>query len=63
MAPAELKELKEQLKVYEKNYPTHDLELVAVIFALTYDAIIFMVFMWKCSLITIVFSMYMVRRA
>ncbi|WMV32498.1 hypothetical protein MTR67_025883 [Solanum verrucosum] len=52
MAPVELKELKEQLKVHEKNYPTHDLELVAVIFALKYDAIIFMVFMWKCSPIT-----------
>lgn len=23
-----------QLKIYEKNYPTHDLELAAVIFAL-----------------------------
>ena len=23
-----------QLKVYEKNYPTHDLELVVVVFAL-----------------------------
>ncbi|KAH0652537.1 hypothetical protein KY289_030215 [Solanum tuberosum] len=56
MAPAELKELKEQLKVHEKNYPTHDLELVAVIFALKYEAIIFMVFMWKCSPITRVFN-------
>ncbi|KAH0755813.1 hypothetical protein KY290_026083 [Solanum tuberosum] len=63
MAPAELKKLKEQLKMHEKNYPTHDLELVAVIFALTYDAIIFMVFMWKCSPITRVFSMYMVRKS
>ncbi|KAH0717058.1 hypothetical protein KY285_013089 [Solanum tuberosum] len=63
MAPAELKELKEQLKVHEKNYPTHDLELVAVIFALKYDAIIFMVFMWKCSPITRVFSMYLVRKS
>ncbi|KAH0652534.1 hypothetical protein KY289_030212 [Solanum tuberosum] len=63
MAPAELKELKEQLKVHEKNYPTHDLELVAVIFALKYEAIIFMVFMWKCSPITRVFSMYMVRKS
>ncbi|KAH0698844.1 hypothetical protein KY284_013059 [Solanum tuberosum] len=62
MAPAELKELKEQLKVHEKNYPTHDLELVAVIFALKYDVIIFMVFLWKCSPITRVFSMYMVRK-
>ncbi|KAH0658156.1 hypothetical protein KY289_026904 [Solanum tuberosum] len=56
MAPAELKKLKEQLKVHENNYPTHDLELVAVIFSLKYNAIIFMLFMWKCSPITKVFK-------
>ncbi|WMV49229.1 hypothetical protein MTR67_042614 [Solanum verrucosum] len=50
-----------QLKVHEKNYPTHDLELVAVIFALKYDAIVFIVFMWKCSPITRVFNMCLVR--
>ncbi|KAH0738137.1 hypothetical protein KY290_036842 [Solanum tuberosum] len=41
-----------QLTVHEKNYPTHDLELAAVVFSLKYSAIIFIVFMWMCSPIT-----------
>ena len=32
-----------QLKVREKNYPTHDLELAAVVFAFKYGGIIFLV--------------------
>ena len=34
-----------QLKVHEKNYPTHDLELVVVVFSSEDDTITFMVFM------------------
>ena len=33
----------QQLKNHERNYPTHDIELVAIVFALKYDAIIYMV--------------------
>ena len=31
-----------QLKPHENNYPTHDLELVAIVFALKYGNTIFM---------------------
>ena len=34
-----------QLKIHEKNYPTHDLELDAVVFSLKYGDITFMVCM------------------
>ena len=30
-----------QLKSHEKNYPTHDLELAAIVFALKYGEITF----------------------
>ena len=32
-----------QLKKHERNYPTHDLEMAAVVFALKYGGIICMV--------------------
>ena len=41
-----------QLKVHEKNYPTHDLELAAVVFALKFGDTIYMVSMWMFSRIT-----------
>ncbi|WMV46609.1 hypothetical protein MTR67_039994 [Solanum verrucosum] len=41
-----------QLKVHEKNYPTRDLELAAVVFALKNNVTTFMVFMWICEPIT-----------
>ena len=50
------------LKVHEKNYPTHDLELVTIVFASKDDAIIFTVFMWKCSPITRVFGTFLFKK-
>ena len=38
-----------QLKPHEKNYPTHDLELVAVVFALK---------IWRCYLYGAKFEVY-----
>ena len=40
-----------QLKSYEQNYPTHDLKLVAVIFALKIWRLFFFVKLVKYSLI------------
>ena len=40
-----------QLKVHERNYPTHDLELAAVVFALKYGDIFFTELVLMCSVI------------
>ncbi|KAH0778029.1 hypothetical protein KY290_009440 [Solanum tuberosum] len=52
-----------QLKVHEKNYPTHDLELAAVVFALRYGVITYMVCMSTYSLITRAFNMCLLRKS
>ncbi|WMV49422.1 hypothetical protein MTR67_042807, partial [Solanum verrucosum] len=51
-----------QLKVHERNYPTHDLELAVVVFALKICNITFMVSSVRCLLIIIVYNMYSTRR-
>ena len=38
-----------QLKPHEKNYPTHDLELAAMVFVLK---------IWRCSLYRVKFEVY-----
>jgi len=38
----------QQLKVHEKNYPTHGLELTIMVFALKYRGTIYMVHCFKC---------------
>ena len=48
-----------QLKSHEKNYPTHDLELAAVVFV--YGVIIFMGCIVRSSLIIGVFSISLAR--
>ena len=45
-----------QLKVYEKNNPTNDLELEAMVFALKLWSSTYMGRMWMCSPITRVSS-------
>jgi len=40
-----------QLRIHERNYPTQDLELVAVVFVLKFGDIICMVLDLKCSVI------------
>ena len=50
-----------QLKSHEKNYPTHDLELAAVVFVLKYDIIICMECIVRSSLIIGVFSISLAR--
>ena len=52
-----------QLKEYERNYPTHDLELAAVVFALKHGDIICMERKSKYSLITRASSTYLHRRS
>ena len=52
-----------QFKVHEKNYTTHDLELVVVVLASKDEAIIFMVFMGKCSPMKRVFGMCLVKKS
>jgi hypothetical protein len=42
-----------QLKTHDVNYPTHDLELVAVVFALKIGGTTFMVLSVRCTLTTI----------
>ena len=51
-----------QLKVHEKNYPTHDLELAAVVYALKYGGITCMVFMLISSPTTKVCNMCLHNR-
>ena len=52
-----------QLKMHERNYPTHDLILVAMVFALKYVGITGMVFMSMCILTTRVFNMFLPKRS
>ena len=40
-----------QLRIHERNYPTHDLELAAVVLCLRFGDIICMVQDLKCSVI------------
>ena len=51
-----------KLKVHEENYPTHDIELVAVVFAFKYGDIICTVSMWMCIPNTTVFNMDSLKR-
>ena len=50
------------LKIHEKNYPAHDIELVAVLFSLKYGATTCMVFMMTYSLTTRAFNMCSLRK-
>ena len=50
-----------KLKSHEKNYPTHDLELAAVVFVLKYGVIICMGCIVRSSLIIGVFSISLDR--
>ena len=43
-----------QLKSHEKNYPTHDLELTVVVFALK---------IWRCYLYGVKFEVYSVYKS
>ena len=52
-----------QLKVNEKNYATHDLELAIVLFALEYGGITCMVSMLMCIPTTRVFNMFLLQRS
>ena len=52
-----------QLKKHEENYPTHDLELAAVVFALKYGDIIYMVFLAGSLQITRVFNIFSPRKS
>ena len=50
-----------QLKIHEKNYPTHELELAVVVFALKLGDFTYMVYMLMCLLTIKVFSMFLHR--
>jgi len=50
-----------QLKVHERNYPTHDLELAVIVFALKFGGTIFMVLSFACSVITRASSICLIR--
>ena len=52
-----------QLKKHEENYPTHDLELAAVVFALKYGDIIYMVFLAGSLQIIRVFNIFSPRKS
>ncbi|WMV29777.1 hypothetical protein MTR67_023162, partial [Solanum verrucosum] len=52
-----------KLKIHERNYPTHDLELATIVFVSRYDVTISMELMWKCSLTTRVSSIILVRKS
>ncbi|WMV45449.1 hypothetical protein MTR67_038834 [Solanum verrucosum] len=51
-----------QLKVHERNYPTHDLELVAVVLLLRSGDITSMVSSVRCLLIIVVYNMNSLKR-
>ena len=52
-----------QLKLHERNYPTHDLELAAVVFTLSNGDIIYMGLNVKSIQIIAVYSMSLLRRS
>ncbi|WMV34340.1 hypothetical protein MTR67_027725 [Solanum verrucosum] len=51
-----------QLKVHKRNYPTHNLELAAVAFALRSSDITFMVLTVRCLLIIVVCNICSLKR-
>ncbi|WMV29093.1 hypothetical protein MTR67_022478 [Solanum verrucosum] len=51
-----------QLKIHERNYSTHDLELATALLLSIYGATTSMAFTWICSPTTRVSSMFLVRR-
>ena len=51
-----------QLKVHERNYPTHDLELAAVVFALNQGDITYMGLSVKSIWIIVAYSMSLLRK-
>ena len=52
-----------KLKVHERNYPTHDLEFAAVVFALKYGGITCIVFMLMCIPTTRVSNVCLLKRS
>ena len=52
-----------QLKKHEENYPTHNLELAAVVFSLKYGDIIYMVFLAGSLQIIKVFNIFSPRKS
>ena len=51
-----------QLKVHERNYPTHDLELAAVVFALKHGDTIYMGLSVKCTQIIVANNMSLLKK-
>ena len=51
-----------QLKVHERNYPIHDLELAAMVFALKIFRHYMYGVLWMCIPTTTVFNMYLLKR-
>ncbi|WMV29275.1 hypothetical protein MTR67_022660 [Solanum verrucosum] len=51
-----------QLKIHERNFPTHDLELETVVLLSIYGTTTSMAFTWICSPTTRVSNMFLVRR-
>ena len=51
-----------QLKVHERNYPTHDLELAAVVFALSNGDIFYMGLSVKYTRIIVAYSMSLLKK-
>ena len=51
-----------QLKVHERNYPTHDLELAAVVFALKQWDTIYMGLSVKCTQIIVAYNMSLLKK-
>ena len=51
-----------QLKVHKRNYPTHDLELATVVFALSNGDIIYMGLSVKSIRIIVAYSMSLLRK-
>ena len=52
-----------QLKKHEENYPTHDLELAVVVFALKFRDIIYLVFLAGSLQIIRVFNIFSLRKS
>ena len=52
-----------QLKKHEENYPTHDLELAVVVFALNFRDITYLVFLAGSLQIIRVFNIFSLRKS
>ena len=52
-----------KIKVHEKNYPNHDLELVFVAFSMKYGDIICMLSILMCIPTTRVFNMFLLKKS